>query len=165
MHTTADQLPSITSKTSVFGLAVATFYAPSDPSGRHGMRCEHIRSTPSWRGCKQWHDCAFVIMDDSKPGMMGMNVIRVLLFFFIWIRWGRVPLCSRGMVWDSQIGPCDGALGGLPWCYAGQMRQNHSSLGLIFEGHTSHSEVWHAMVTTRLSFLLFSRCISSLLCQ
>ncbi len=64
MHTTADQLPSITSKTSVFGSAVATFYAPSDPSGRHSMRRECIWSTPSWRGHEQQHNCAFVVTDD-----------------------------------------------------------------------------------------------------
>jgi hypothetical protein len=81
IHTSADQLPLITSKISVFSSAVATFYAPSDPSGKHGMRQERIRSTPSWRGREQRHDCAFVITDDSQPGMMGMSIVRVLLFF------------------------------------------------------------------------------------
>ena len=48
IHTSANQLPLITSKVSVFSSAIATFYAPSDPSGKHGMRRERIRSTPSW---------------------------------------------------------------------------------------------------------------------
>ncbi|KAJ6451547.1 hypothetical protein C8R45DRAFT_766751, partial [Mycena sanguinolenta] len=34
---------------SVYHSAVATFYAPSDPSGICGMQREHIRSTPAWR--------------------------------------------------------------------------------------------------------------------
>jgi len=36
--------------TSVFHSAAATFFAPSDVSGTHGMCRELIRSTPSWRG-------------------------------------------------------------------------------------------------------------------
>jgi hypothetical protein len=38
MHTSTKDLPCITSKISVFSSAVATFYAPSDPSGKNGMR-------------------------------------------------------------------------------------------------------------------------------
>lgn len=81
MHTSTKDLPCITSKISVFSSAVATFYAPSDPSGKNGMRRERIRSMPSWRGRERRHDCTLVVMDDSQPGMMGMNVVRVLLFF------------------------------------------------------------------------------------
>ena len=82
IHISTDQLPLITSKMiSVFSSAIATFYAPSDPSGKHGMRREHIRSMPSWQGHEQQHDCTFVITDDSQPGMKGINIIRVLLFF------------------------------------------------------------------------------------
>jgi hypothetical protein len=69
------------SKTSVFHSAMATFFAPSDPSGAHGIRRECIHSTPSWRGCGPWHNCAFVIEDDTKPGMLGMMVVQVHLFF------------------------------------------------------------------------------------
>jgi hypothetical protein len=60
---------------------VATFHAPSDLSGTHGMRRERIRSTPSWRGSEPRHDCAFIVEDDTKPGMRGMAVVRVKLFF------------------------------------------------------------------------------------
>jgi len=76
-----DRIPPIKSKISVFHLAVATFFSPSDPSGVHGMRRERIRSTSSWRGCKKRHDCAFVVEDDTKPGIAGMNIVRVILFF------------------------------------------------------------------------------------
>jgi hypothetical protein len=58
-------------KASVFTSAVATFFAPSDPSGLHGMRRERIRSTPSWRDCEPRYDCAFVVEDEEKSGMSG----------------------------------------------------------------------------------------------
>ena len=68
---------------SVFHSAVATFFAPSDPSGSRGMRRERIRSTPSWHGGEPRHDCAFVVVDEGRPGMRGMAVVRVRLFFSV----------------------------------------------------------------------------------
>ena len=41
-------LPDLRTSVSVFRSAVATFFAPSDLSGIHGMRQEWIRATPSW---------------------------------------------------------------------------------------------------------------------
>ncbi|KAI9431608.1 hypothetical protein H4582DRAFT_2084787 [Lactarius indigo] len=70
-----DAIVLSTCKISVFHLAVATFFAPSDASGAHGMRRERIRSTPSWRRREPRRDCAFVVEDDTKPGMLGMNVV------------------------------------------------------------------------------------------
>jgi hypothetical protein len=67
----------------VFHSAVATFLAPSDQSGIHGMRRERIHSTPSWRRGQGRHDCAFVVEDEGKAGMSGMRIVRVLLFFSI----------------------------------------------------------------------------------
>jgi hypothetical protein len=79
--TTVDNVPSIDSSVSVFHSAVATFFSPGDPCGTHGMRREHIYSTPSWRGRGQRHDCGFVVDDDEIPGMRGMNIARVQLLF------------------------------------------------------------------------------------
>ena len=76
-----DSIPQIKSKISVFHSAVATYFSPSDPSGIHGMRRERIRSTPSWRGHEKRRDCAFITEDDSKPGIAGMSIVRVFLFF------------------------------------------------------------------------------------
>ena len=70
-------------KVSVFASAVATFLAPSDPSGIHGMRRERICSTPSWRGREPRYDCAFVVEDQEQPGMSGIAVVRVRLFFSV----------------------------------------------------------------------------------
>jgi len=41
---------------------------------------ERIWSTPCFHGYPR-HDTAFVVLDDSQPGMEGMEVGRVLLFF------------------------------------------------------------------------------------
>ncbi|KAJ7754298.1 hypothetical protein B0H14DRAFT_3096710 [Mycena olivaceomarginata] len=54
--------------------AVATFYAPSDPSGIRGMCRERIRSTPTGRKHGPRRDC-------GKRGFRGMSVARVRLFF------------------------------------------------------------------------------------
>lgn len=76
-----DDLPVIDSYISVFHSAVATFYAPSDESGIHGMRRERIRSTRSWRKGPARRDCAFVVEDQTQKGMKGLDVVRVLLLF------------------------------------------------------------------------------------
>ena len=44
------------------------------------MRREFIRSTPSFYGHERW-DTVFVVLDDSKGGMEGMEIGHVLLFF------------------------------------------------------------------------------------
>jgi hypothetical protein len=85
LEVTTDELPPFHCKISMFHSAVATFLAPSNPSGSHGMRREHIRSTPSWRGLEPRHDCAFIVEDENKQGMMGLAVVRVkLLFSFVY---------------------------------------------------------------------------------
>jgi hypothetical protein len=71
----------IEGKISVFHSAIASFFAPSDECGLFGMRRERIRSCPLWRGKAPRHDCVFVVEDDDKPGMRGMNVAQVQLFF------------------------------------------------------------------------------------
>ncbi|KAI9452719.1 hypothetical protein BJY52DRAFT_1205620 [Lactarius psammicola] len=77
-----DDVPPINSTISVFHLAVATFHAPSDPSGTCGMRRERIQSTPSWRGHGPRRDCTFIVEDDDKSRMRGLGVVRVFLFSF-----------------------------------------------------------------------------------
>lgn len=68
-------------KVAVFHSAVATFYSPSDSAGAGGMRRERIRATPSWRGSAGRYDTIFVSEDASLPGMHGLLVARVHLFF------------------------------------------------------------------------------------
>ena len=76
-----DDYPLINGRISVFHSAVASFFAPSDGCGLRGMQRERIRSCPLWRNKAPRHDCAFVIEDEAKPGMKGMSVVRVKLFF------------------------------------------------------------------------------------
>ncbi|TFY69251.1 hypothetical protein EVJ58_g533 [Rhodofomes roseus] len=66
---------------SVFPSAVATFFAPADPSGTGGMRRERIRATPSWRNGGARYDCAYVEKDATQDGFRGLSVVRVRLFF------------------------------------------------------------------------------------
>ncbi|KAF8871348.1 hypothetical protein BD779DRAFT_1454113 [Infundibulicybe gibba] len=45
------------------------------------MRHERIRAAPSWYGKGPRYDCALVVDDQDTPGMRGMSVVRVKLFF------------------------------------------------------------------------------------
>ncbi|KAH8980296.1 hypothetical protein EDB86DRAFT_2835417 [Lactarius hatsudake] len=73
-------LPLFQARVRVHHSALATFFAPSDLCGTGGMCQEHIRSTSSWYGHPR-HDTVFVVLDEDLPGMEGMVVARVQLFF------------------------------------------------------------------------------------
>jgi len=113
-----DSCPQFEGDIKVYHSAVAHFYAPSDLCGAGGMYCEQIRSTPTFHGHSH-HDTVFVVLDDSKPGMEGMEIGRVLLFFsFVYrrksypcalINWfvhDDEPDADTGM-WPVQL-ECDG---------------------------------------------------------
>ncbi|KAM6491500.1 hypothetical protein JOM56_013069 [Amanita muscaria] len=72
-------LPSFNSPIRVYHSAVARFYAPSDLCGAGGMSRETIRANPRWHKTQRY-DTVFVALDD-QPGMRGMVIARVLLFF------------------------------------------------------------------------------------
>ncbi|KAF8258880.1 hypothetical protein EI94DRAFT_1619300, partial [Lactarius quietus] len=112
----------INSDISVFHSAIATFFAPSDVSGSHGMWCECIHSTPSWCGREVRHDCAFIMEDETKEGFMGMAIVRVKLFFSLvyddisypcaLVKWFRKvgcdPVTGMWVVWpDTTCGRQD----------------------------------------------------------
>ncbi|KAK7015920.1 hypothetical protein VNI00_018992 [Paramarasmius palmivorus] len=67
----------------VYYSAVVRYYSPSDPCGDGGMHCERIRSHPNWLRLYPHHDTALVAIDESKPGIAGMVVGRVKLFFSV----------------------------------------------------------------------------------
>lgn len=83
LDTDPDNMQPLNGKISVFRSAVANFLSPSDQSNTRGMRRERIRSTPTWRGNEPRYDCAFVVEDDIKPGISGMAIVRIKLFFSI----------------------------------------------------------------------------------
>jgi hypothetical protein len=47
-HVTLNECPVTTGKVKVFSSAVATFHAPSEPSGIKGMCHEYIQCTDDW---------------------------------------------------------------------------------------------------------------------
>ncbi|KAF8876420.1 hypothetical protein BD779DRAFT_1613320 [Infundibulicybe gibba] len=123
-----DDCPVITSKISVFHSAVASFFAPSDECGIHGMHRERIRSCPMWRTKNPRRDCAFVVEDDSKPGMRGMNVVRVQLFFSF-IHEGKTYPCAL-VQWYSTIGRSRDSITGM-WKVRPDTHRNEPLLAVI----------------------------------
>ncbi|EIW77185.1 hypothetical protein CONPUDRAFT_157446 [Coniophora puteana RWD-64-598 SS2] len=61
--------------------AIARFWAPSDFCGAGGMHREWIRCNPAWRNQYARHDTVLIEVDGEQPGMRGMMVGRVYLFF------------------------------------------------------------------------------------
>lgn len=76
-----DDCPRFYGHISVFHSAIARFYAPSDICGAGGMYQERIRSTPVWHGESARRDTVFVETDKELPGMRGLTIGRVFLFF------------------------------------------------------------------------------------
>ncbi|KAI0681639.1 hypothetical protein C8T65DRAFT_519149, partial [Cerioporus squamosus] len=83
----------------IYHSAIATFYAPSDPSGVGGMHRKYIRATPSWQKGPPRYDCVFVGKDASLDGFRGLHAARVWTFFPI-----LVP-CLDGSDGDEWV-PC-----------------------------------------------------------
>jgi hypothetical protein len=79
-----DDLPLFDGIIRVHHSATARYYAPSDLCGKGGIHRETIRSNPTWfkknRLFLPRYDTVFVSVND-QPGMEGMEVGRVLLFF------------------------------------------------------------------------------------
>ena len=66
------------------------------------MQRERIRSTPSWRGQGLRRDCVFVTEDDEKPGVQGLNIGRVTLFFSFLYDGTEYP-CAL-LEWFTRVG-------------------------------------------------------------
>ena len=75
-----DNLPSFEGEIRVYNSTIATFYAPSDLCGAGGLCCECICSTPSFHGSEH-RNTVFVVLNEDKSGMEGMEIGQVLLFF------------------------------------------------------------------------------------
>ncbi len=97
-----DACPVFEGNISIFYSACAIFHAPSDPSGPCSMRQEYIQATPSWqKGCAQY-DCIFISLQPELPGMQGLGVACVFLFFSI-THWNTCYPCVL-IQWFSLIG-------------------------------------------------------------
>ena len=77
---TIEKCPAFNGAIKVYHSAVTTFYVPSELSRSGGLRCEQICSMPNFFGHPHY-DTVFVVVNDSQPGMEGMEIGRVLLFF------------------------------------------------------------------------------------
>ncbi|KAH9855129.1 hypothetical protein C2E23DRAFT_866790 [Lenzites betulinus] len=82
--------------------AEATFHSPSDPSEVAGMRREFIRATPAWRKKTPRYDCAFVNMDSTKPGLLGLEVARIKAFLSF--KYGSVVYGCALVHWFQRVG-------------------------------------------------------------
>jgi hypothetical protein len=77
---TIEDCPAFEGTIKIHHSTVATFYAPSDLSGSGGLRRERIWSMPCFFG-SPCCDTVFVVTDDSWPGMEGMEIGCIQLFF------------------------------------------------------------------------------------
>jgi hypothetical protein len=99
--------PKFDSNIHVFHSALATFYAPSDPSGIGGMYRQRIRATPSWRREYGRYDCMLVAKDSNLPGFRGQHAVQVRLFFSF--KHDRITYPCALVQWFSPVsdGPCE----------------------------------------------------------
>ncbi|KAI6003078.1 hypothetical protein EDD15DRAFT_2157546 [Pisolithus albus] len=105
-----------TGRLKVFHSATATFVAPSDPSGIGSMRREYIRAMPSWHQGPARYDCIFVSTDDTREGMLSMDVAQVHCFFSLVHTNGRMFQCAL-VRWFDRIADKPGELTGM-WMVA-----------------------------------------------
>ena len=95
-------LPSFEDKITIYPSAVATFYSPSDISGVGGMHSECIRAVKSWRKGAPCYDCIFVETDPDAPGIAGLDIACVHLFFSCKFNGTKYP-CAL-VHWFSHVG-------------------------------------------------------------
>jgi hypothetical protein len=89
----------------VFSSAVATFYAPSDLCGTGGMHRERIHATPVWKKGETStprYDCVLVSTNPTLPGMLGLQVARIHLFFSF--RFNTTVYSCALVQWFETIG-------------------------------------------------------------
>jgi hypothetical protein len=95
-------LPLFVNRISIYHSAVAQFYAPSDICGVKGMRCERIHASPSWHKGAPRYDTILVETDADQPGMRGLDVAQVRIFFSFQYN-GAEYRCAF-VDWFSRVG-------------------------------------------------------------
>lgn len=123
-----DECPRFGGHITVYHSAIACFYAPSDLCGTGGMYRERIRSTPDWRGEYPRYDTVFVETNTELPGMRGMVVARVLLFFSFSFRGQNYP-CAL-VHWFVPVGGEPDDETGM-WVVRPEFEGNRRSLAVI----------------------------------
>ncbi|KDQ49560.1 hypothetical protein JAAARDRAFT_186918 [Jaapia argillacea MUCL 33604] len=97
-----EQCPQFEGRVYVYHSAVARFYSRSDICGAGGMYRERIRSNPNWRGEYARYDTVLVETNAGLPGMSGLVVGRVKLFFALSHLGKRYP-CAL-VEWLERVG-------------------------------------------------------------
>ena len=123
-----DECPRFEGRINIYHSAVARFYAPSDLCGTGGMYRERIRSNPNWRREYSRYDTVFVETDAELPGMLGMVVARVLLFFSFTFRDQHYP-CAL-VHWLIPVGDKPDDETGM-WVVQPEFEGNRRSLAII----------------------------------
>lgn len=123
-----DEYPRFGGHINVYHSAVARFYAPSDLCGMGGMYRERIRCNPNWRGEYPRYDTVFVETDAERPGMRGMVIGRVLLFFSFSFREQNYP-CAL-VHWLVPVGDEPDDETGM-WVVRPEFEGNRRSLAVI----------------------------------
>ena len=101
------QCPDFNGSVNVFHAASAYYYAPSDLCGTGGMVRQVIHSTPSWRKGPARYNCVLVENDPTVPGLKGMYIGQVILFFSFKFRGTDNYPCAL-VKWFTRIdeNPC-----------------------------------------------------------
>ncbi|KAI9444428.1 hypothetical protein F5148DRAFT_1278259 [Russula earlei] len=66
----------------IYAQSEASFYAPSDLCGSHGMYQEQIHANPTWRG-NHWFDTVFVTGSDDEGSAMNAMLVACFFLFFL----------------------------------------------------------------------------------
>jgi hypothetical protein len=140
---TLADLPPFTKFVSLHSSASSIFFAPSDPSGIHGMRKEQIRSTFDRRGGGSRQDCVLINTGGDPSGpLSGYSVARVLLLLSFTHAGERFP-CA--LVWWYTLSDTSGR------------RDNDTGMWLVeheFKGGEPHISVVHTDTIFRAVHLL-----------
>ncbi|KAJ6448828.1 hypothetical protein C8R45DRAFT_1057369 [Mycena sanguinolenta] len=121
--------PNFHGRIYVYHSAVARFYAPSDLCGTGGMHRERIRAHPNWYGSYARHDTVFIETDADRPGMEGMVIGRVLLFFSFTTTTGVEYSCAL-VHWFSPHGNAADPDSGM-WVVTPEMEAGEKSLAIV----------------------------------
>ena len=81
MDSSNTQPPEFDDLITLYPSAVATYFVPSDLSGKGGMHSECIHATPNWRKEGPQYDTIFFITNPNEDDMHGLEVAQVKQFF------------------------------------------------------------------------------------
>ncbi|KAJ6449582.1 hypothetical protein C8R45DRAFT_849648, partial [Mycena sanguinolenta] len=122
---------------------------------------------PNWHGAYPRHDTVFIETNEDQPGMEGMVIGRVLLFFSFTAATGIEYSCAL-VHWFSRHGHALDPDTGM-WVITPEMEAGEKSLAIVTPECIARAAhllpVYGSTFARGLSFFVFSRYLSCLLCQ